>query len=585
LVPLKARDQLRNGILGLYVPGEDMKNMITPLIIAFMIALSLSGLSGAVTLQLTTTADISGASQDASGNYYVTEGGSFDVELTVLNPSSSSESATSVEATLSLPSGLSTTDSLTKTVSSSLSPGSSADVSWEVSGDVAGNYLGQIELTTQGTNTAQNEDSTGVLVKSPATIVGGISCSATDSKVIKSGFSLTVTVQNLGDLEATGISIVLTSDPSDISISNPETISSIDGGESGSSTYSSLSSTQATTYTFTATVTSDNAGSDTAECNAETVSSLPIGYICSSHSSCASGCCSTTCRSSSFCDDDGDGGSGGGGPTGGGGDQDKNATRRPNLVPGVGLRDNLKLQAAIQKVLGLANMSEQAKQNMLRLSESISSQIQMQRNFRYSSGTSSMETKMTYTGSQRANRFMLYDTVPKDFAEHANNISIASPGATVEIIEYDPEYLFTYDQLDPGDEITITYSVDTEVDEDVIDDFSGEVYAQELVAPPTCTEGTTQCSLNDLQVCQNGEWVIQETCQYGCSGGACNTVPPAGIDDYTLLIIIAVVVILVVAFLIFLFRKRSGPSSGPAKTEKASEPLTPTEQPYRPGTY
>jgi hypothetical protein len=281
------------------------------------------------------------------------------------------------------------------------------------------------------------------------------------------------------------------------------------------------------------------------------------------------------------------GGSPSGGPvsTGGGGDDDKNATRRPTILPGVGLRNNTKLQAAMQNALGLANMSEQAKQNMLRISETISSQAQMQRNFRYSNGTSSMETRMTYSGSQRANKFMLYDTVPKDFAEHANNISLTSPGATVTIIESDPEYLFTYDQLDPGDEITITYSVDTEVDEDVIDSFSAEIYAQELTEPPACTDGATQCSLNDLQVCQDGVWVYQESCQYGCSGGACNTVPPAGIEDYALLIIAAIVVILIVAFLAFFLRKRSGSRSGPARTEKHADPLTPGEQPYRPRTY
>jgi hypothetical protein len=291
-----------------------MRRLMALVATAIILSLSGAGTSLAVTLQLTTTADISGASQDASDNYYVAQGEGFDVEISVLNPSSSSESATSVEATISLPSGLSTTDSLTKTVSSSLSPGSSADTSWEVTGDIAGNYLGQIDITTQGTNTAQNEDSTGVLVKSPATIVGGVSCSASDSKVQKSGFSVTVTVQNLGDLEATGISVNLSSEPSDISISNPETISSIDGGESGSAEYS-LTSSQSTTYSFTATVTSDNAGSDTAECSAETVDSLPNGYVCSSNSQCSSGCCSSSlCSSIAACesgDDDGSSGHGG----------------------------------------------------------------------------------------------------------------------------------------------------------------------------------------------------------------------------------------------------------------------------------
>jgi hypothetical protein len=559
-----------------------MKNLIT-FLVAAMVSLSLAGISGAVTVQISSSADISGASQDASGNYYVTEGDTFEVDIEITNQDES-QTATSVEATLSLPSGLSTTESLTKTLGN-IAAEDTAETSWEVTGDVAGNYLGQIEITSQGTNTNQDEDTTGVLVKAPATIVGGISCSATDSKVIKSDFSVTVSVQNLGDLEATGISINLSSDPSDISISNPETISSIDGGESDSATYSSLSSTQATTYTFTATVTSDNAGSDTAECITETVSSIPNGYVCTSSSHCSSGCCySSVCSSYSYCDSGDDDDSGGGGSSSGpgGGPAEKNATRRPELVPGVGLMNNTRLQAAIQKVLGLANMSEQARENMLRLSAGISSQVRLERNFRSANRTSTMETRLAYSGTQRANNFMFYETVPKEFARHADNITITSPGAVAEILEYDPEYLFTYSQLNPGDEITITYSVDSSVNENVIDSFSGEVYAQALEEVPAeaCTEGQTICSLNDIQICQNGTWVFKETCQYGCSGGVCNAFPPAGTDDYTILIIIAAIIIAIAALSFILLKRRSGagPKESLGESAQTPEPLVPSAQ-------
>ncbi len=563
-----------------------MRKLLTLLIAAFVVSLSAPGLASAVTIQLTTTPDISGASQDASGNYYVTEGGSFDVTLDASNYDSSQETATNVEATLSLPSGLSTSDSLTKAVAGSLAYGESADTSWTVTGDIAGNYLGQIELTSQGTNTAQNEDTTGVLVKSPATIIGGISCSATDSKVIKSGFDVTVTVQNLGDLEATGISINLTSDPPDISITNPKTISSIGGGESGQKTYS-LSTTQETTYTFTATVTSGNAGSDTVQCATETVSSLPDGYVCTSSSQCTSGCCSSSlCKPHSYCDS-GDGtGNGNGGPGGGGPPSENNATRKPQLVPGVGLQNNTKLQAAMQKVLGLANMSEQARENLMRLSESISSQIQMTRNFRSANRTSTMETRLAYSGTQRAVNFMFYDAVPKDFAQHSDNITVTALGATMEVVDADPEYIFAYPQFDPGQEIIITYSVGATMSEDVIDSFSAEAYAQALEEAPitTCTSGETRCSGNDLQACQDSVWVTQETCEYGCSGGVCNTVPPAGPEDYTFIIIIAVVAVLIIAFVAFLVRKKSG-GSGPVRADHTIRPLTPSQRPYTPGTY
>jgi hypothetical protein len=544
-----------------------------------LVILSAAGLSLAVTLQLTTTADISGASQDASQNYYVTEGNSFDVDLNVLNPAGSSDSATNIEATISLPAGLSTGDALTKTVAASLAPGGDADVSWTVTGDVAGNYLGQIGITTQGTNTAQNSDTTGVLVKSPATIVGGISCSATDSKVVKTDFDVTVTVQNLGDLDATGISINLSSSPGDISISNPRAIASIDGGSSGSSTYSSLSTSQATTYTFTTTVTSDNAGSDTTGCSAETVASLPNGYVCTSHSACSTNCCSgALCVASAVCQSGGDGGNGGGGGGSGyttPGAGDKNASSRPSLVPGVGLRNNTKLQAALEKVLAKGKMSEQARQNLLRLSESITSDIEVQRNFKYSNGTSSMENRYKYTGQNRVRNLAVYDKIPKDFAEHSDNITVTSPGATVEVVDADPEYLLLYGEVTEGEEMVITYSVESNVDETVIDSFGTEIYAEEVeegAAPPTvCTDGAVQCSGNDVQVCQSNAWVFQETCEYGCSGGVCQGAPLQPSDYMFLTIIVVIIIIIIAGAAFFVLRSRKHSSGGKAPSTSSTK--------------
>jgi hypothetical protein len=239
----------------------------------------------------------------------------------------------------------------------------------------------------------------------------------------------------------------------------------------------------------------------------------------------------------------------------------------------------------MEKVLGLANMSEQAKQNMLRISESISSQVRMQRSFRFANQVSSMETRLAYSGSQKASKFMLYDSVPKEFAQHAGNITVTAAGANMEVVESDPEYLFIYEELGPGQEIVITYSVDTEVEESVIDSFSGEVYAQELSDVAACTEGATRCSMSDLQVCSSGEWVFQETCQYGCSGNACSTVPLAGPADYTIWIIVGALLIGGAGVVVFLLRKgSSGGRRGPVKSGGSAKPLTPGEQPYRPGS-
>ncbi|HDD72637.1 MAG TPA: hypothetical protein ENG00_00935 [Candidatus Aenigmarchaeota archaeon] len=253
------------------------------------------------------------------------------------------------------------------------------------------------------------------------------------------------------------------------------------------------------------------------------------------------------------------GGTTGGGTTGGGAmaggllPREKSASRKPVLVPGVGLRNNTKLQAAIERVLAKGKLSEEAKENLLRLSESITSDIEVQRNFRFSNGSSRIENRYKYKGQKKAKNFMIYEKVPKTFAQSSDNITVSAPGARIEVVEKDPEYLFLYDELQPGDEVVITYTVDEEVDESVIDSFGTEIYAESLEeeAAPTeeavCTPGERRCFDNEVREC-NSEgtgWFPVETCQYGCSNGACQQRVISPID-YGSWIIMAIIIIIVV---------------------------------------
>nr|QNO52397.1 hypothetical protein IAKEDICC_00018 [Methanosarcinales archaeon ANME-1 ERB6] len=48
--------------------------------------------------------------------------------------------------------------------------------------------------------------------------------------------------------------------------------------------------------------------------------------------------------------------------------------------------------------------------------------------------------------------------------------------------------------------------------------------------PPVCTPYATKCIGNNLYRCSydGSRWDFMESCEYGCSGGACNSVPPRG---------------------------------------------------------
>ncbi len=172
-------------------------------------------------------------------------------------------------------------------------------------------------------------------------------------------------------------------------------------------------------------------------------------------------------------------------------DQEKvTASNRPKLVPGVGLRNNEKLQAALEKVLGRGNMNQNAIQNMLRLSASITANIETQRNLEATDASSKVTTRMKYNGKNKAKNFVIYEKIPKSFAESTDNITVNTNGQ-VEIVEEDPEYAIIFSELNPDQTIEISYTVNQKVDASVIDAMTSEVYAESIEEPPVDAEPTT----------------------------------------------------------------------------------------------
>ncbi len=105
--------------------------------------------------------------------------------------------------------------------------------------------------------------------------------------------------------------------------------------------------------------------------------------------------------------------------------------------------------------------------------------------------------KVKYNGTEQVNNFVVKDVIPKSFADAASKITVAAPGAIINVTNPDPEYVFTYSNVTPGAEKTVTYSVNERVFT-IAGEYAAPVIlagsTQVYVAPTTTTvpaNGTT----------------------------------------------------------------------------------------------
>jgi len=151
-----------------------------------------------------------------------------------------------------------------------------------------------------------------------------------------------------------------------------------------------------------------------------------------------------------------------------------------------------------------------------------------------------------------------------------------APGATVEIVEEDPAWILLYPEVNPGDELSITYETSGRKGSTVPEQVESEVYAESLgeieepggevpVPVKICATGEKRCSGNETQECSgNGlEWTSVESCVHGCNTTTlqCNKAPPAEPGSqhdtavFVLLAIMAAEVLLIIfgaCYLLFL---------------------------------
>jgi hypothetical protein len=224
-------------------------------------------------------------------------------------------------------------------------------------------------------------------------------------------------------------------------------------------------------------------------------------------------------------------------------------------------------------------MSEQAKENLLRLSASITADLSGTRGFTYDGTKSRIRTTIRYQGQKKAKNFMLYESVPKTFASDASTVTVTAPGATVEIAESDPSWVILFPEVSPDQEITVTYEVTGMKSDSVIDSMTSEVYTESFEEIPVvdgavCTANALRCSGNNLEEClsDGSAWVTKEACLYGCDSTAlkCNdkplVSPPSALDTGMMVMIggvVALVIIIVVVVFIYMkkFNKATGSKS------------------------
>ncbi len=122
------------------------------------------------------------------------------------------------------------------------------------------------------------------------------------------------------------------------------------------------------------------------------------------------------------------------------------------------------LRTAMRTALG-KELSEEIKSIVAEATEKIQKNVAANRTIDVDTINlkSVVTLKVKYNGTEQVNNFVVKDVIPKSFANAASKITVTAPGATVNVTNPDPEYVFVYSNVAPGAENTVTYSVNERV--------------------------------------------------------------------------------------------------------------------------
>lgn len=128
------------------------------------------------------------------------------------------------------------------------------------------------------------------------------------------------------------------------------------------------------------------------------------------------------------------------------------------------------LSAAIAKYIGNSSAIDITTSNQLVSELSIIKSLDIYQN------RSRLDVRLFFNGTTERKNVLIYDIVPKSFAESADNITVESAyGYTV--VENDPSFLFLIPSIKQNEMISINYVVSKKVDSSAINYTSIEIFA------------------------------------------------------------------------------------------------------------
>ena len=248
--------------------------------------------------------------------------------------------------------------------------------------------------------------------------------------------------------------------------------------------------------------------------------------------------------------------------------------------------------------------TEEFIEQLIENSEMISSDVSATRSLTVSETESVMSLDIKYTGELKLVNFIVYDFIPKSFAEDAGMIEVTAPGATYYVVEDDPEFMFVYPELSPGDKAKVQYSIHDITDLDSIEDAYSYVYSDDTVhpdcnangeceSPPEnevncpidcleapCDYGRMRCWGDEVQACSesaNG-WIVIEECPHGCDSidFVCYEEPEGA--DYVSMVFYIIIIILVIVFSWFYFIKHRITKQKPFESKERKDDLKDEKQ-------
>ncbi len=251
--------------------------------------------------------------------------------------------------------------------------------------------------------------------------------------------------------------------------------------------------------------------------------------------------------------------------------EDDGSVTKTYEVPTVDLTDKGELISVLSDILG--EITEEMQKSIEQISNQIKQDLGLSKNFRAANGKSTMTVTVTYNGEKTVQNLIIYDKLPKSFAENTADIMVSAPGAIVKIVKEDPEYAFIYPEMDPGQEIVITYDINEEKNSTVMDGVYTEIYAESYKQERLCNPGLKRCNGDALEQCnvEGTGWIKVQDCLYGCDSATLSckessttgavTAEPSIEGDYTMLLVGVIVLVIIVALTGVFMKKRNKQNS------------------------